>query len=148
MVTYDELNTENHKITELTNILTHLLGDRSLCDSEVTCELFYRYVDRVKKHLDTSDFDIYSQLLNNPDQKVRNKADRFMSGSKEIKRIFSSYLKRWCKMSKKELAIKDYDAFMKDTEEMFDIILDRIQDETEHLYPLIREVTGDRLQVA
>ncbi|MFM1891196.1 MAG: hypothetical protein RLZ44_273, partial [Pseudomonadota bacterium] len=27
-------------------------------------------------------------------------------------------------------------------------VLDRIQDETEHLYPLVRQVTGDSRQVA
>ena len=30
MVSYQELHEQNHKITELTNILQHLLGDRSL----------------------------------------------------------------------------------------------------------------------
>jgi hypothetical protein len=31
---------------------------------------------------------------------------------------------------------------------MFEMVLDRIQDETEHLYPLVRQVTGDNRQVA
>jgi len=46
------------------------------------------------------------------------------------------------------LVIKEYDAFRKATEEMFDIVLKRLQDETERLYPLIREVTGDERRVA
>jgi hypothetical protein len=31
---------------------------------------------------------------------------------------------------------------------MFQMVLDRIQDETEHLYPLVRQVTGETQRVA
>lgn len=143
MLTYDELNTQNDKITELTNVLTALMQDRFLCDSSVTCELFYRYVDRVKGHLELTDSNLYSRLLTHGESRVTNTANRFMGGSKEIKRIFAAYLKKWCQMQKKELKITDYDNFLRETEEMFELVLNRIQDETEHLYPLIREISGD-----
>lgn len=79
---------------------------------------------------------------------MNNIANRFMGGSREINRIFSAYLKRWCKLRSKQLVIREYDAFMKDTQEMFDLVLDRIQSETEHLYPAVRQVTGDTRDVA
>ena len=148
MITYDDLHVQNHKITELTNILNLLLKDRSLCDSEITCSLFFEYVERVKQHLDVTDSSLYARLLNNGDQQVKNTASRFMGGSKEIKRIFGDYLKKWCKLRQRELVIKQYDRFIAETDEMFQMVLDRIQDETEHLYPLIRKVTGDNRQVA
>ncbi len=148
MVSYEKLHEQNHKITELTNILQHLLGDRFLCDSEITCELFFDYVDAVKEHMAVTDSGMYSKLLSSGDQKLSNVANRFMGGSREINRIFSAYLKRWCKVKRKELVIKEYDAFMQDTQEMFDIVLERIQDETEHLYPAVRKLTGDDREVA
>jgi succinate dehydrogenase flavin-adding protein (antitoxin of CptAB toxin-antitoxin module) len=148
MVSYQELHRQNHKITELTNILQHLLGDRSLCDSEVTCNLFFDYVDAVKAHMAVTDSEMYSKLLGAGDQKLSNIANRFMGGSREINRIFSAYLKRWCKLRTKQLVIKQYDEFMQDTQEMFDMVLDRIQAETEHLYPAVRKVTGDEREVA
>jgi succinate dehydrogenase flavin-adding protein (antitoxin of CptAB toxin-antitoxin module) len=148
MVSYQELHQQNHKITELTNILQHLLGDRSLCDSEVTCDLFFDYVTAVKEHMAVTDSAMYSRLLGSGDQKLNNIANRFMGGSREINRIFSSYLKRWCKIKNKELVIKEYDAFMEDTQEMFGIVLDRIQSETEHLYPAVRRLSGDDREVA
>ncbi|MCB1790884.1 MAG: hypothetical protein KDJ24_11345 [Gammaproteobacteria bacterium] len=148
MVSYDELHRQNHKITELTNILQHLLGDRSLCDSEVTCNLFFDYVNAVKEHIAVTDSEMYSKLLGAGDQKMSNLANRFMGGSREINRIFSAYLKRWCKLRSKQLVIREYDAFMHDTQEMFDIVLDRIQTETEHLYPAVRRITGDAREVA
>ncbi len=140
MVDYNHLHEQNHKITELTNILTLLLGDRTLCDSDVTCDLFFRYVDRVKGHLLETDSALYSKLLSASDQRSRNLADRFMGGSREINRIFAAYTRKWCKMKSKQLVIKEYDKFITETEEMFQMVLDRIQDETEHLYPAIRKV--------
>ena len=37
----------------------------------------------------------------------------------------------------------NHDRFYEDTEKMFDLILQRIQDETEKLYPLIRKLSGN-----
>ena len=148
MISYAELHQQNHKITELTNILEHLLGDRSLCDSQVTCDLFFDYVNTVKDHLAVTDSAMYSKLLGSGDQKMSNVANRFMGGSREINRIFSAYLKRWCKVKSKTLVIREYDAFMRDTQEMFEMVLDRIQNETEHLYPAVQRVTGDQQAVA
>ena len=148
MVSYESLHKQNHKITELTNILQHLLGDRVLCDSEVTANLFFEYVNAVKDHMAVTDNAMYSKLLGSGDQKMSNLANRFLGGSREINRIFSAYLKRWCKIKRKELVIKEYDAFMHDTQEMFDMVLDRIQNETEHLYPAVRKLTGDAREVA
>ena len=148
MITYNELHEQNHKITELTNVLEHLLGDRTLCSSEITCDLFFQYVEQVKGHLEVIDSNLYSQLLTHNEQRIRNTADRFMGGSKEIKRIFAAYVKKWCQMKEKELVIKEYDRFMEETNEMFEMVLSRIQAETEHLYPLVREVTGENQRVA
>jgi hypothetical protein len=49
MITYEELNEQNHRITELSNVLHYLFKDRSMCDTGSCCELFYRYVDMVKE---------------------------------------------------------------------------------------------------
>lgn len=140
MVTYDELNEQNHTITELTNVLEHLLGDRSLCDSEITCELFFRFVVEVNNHLELLDKELYAQLLTHHENRVRNTGDRFMEGSKEIRRIFSAYLKKWCKVKSQELVIKEYDQFKAETDEMFVMVLKRIEAETESLYPMIRKL--------
>ncbi|MEZ5448939.1 MAG: hypothetical protein R3E89_08030 [Thiolinea sp.] len=143
MISFDELNQQNDKITELTNVLGYLIHDRAICDTSVTCDLFFTFVDQVRKHLETEERELYQALLVHSDGSVKNTANKFLSGSGEIKRVFSQYLKRWCKQ--KELYIKDHDAFVKDTTEMFALVLRRIEDEVEHLYPTVREVYGDRM---
>jgi hypothetical protein len=141
MITYAELNEQNHRITELTNVLSYLFKDRSMCDTGSCCDLFYRYVSLVKKHIEMVDKDMYSDLLKSPDKKINNVARNFMSGSVEIKRILKTFTKRWCPTKKKDtLHINEHALFMKDTEELFEIVLQRILDETEHLYPLVRSL--------
>lgn len=138
MVSFDELNRQNDKITELSNVLSYLIDDRAVCDTSVTCDLFFEYVDRVRQHLEVEEKELYQGLLAHKDNKVCNTARMFLSGSGEIKRVFSQYLKRWCK--NKELRINDHDQFVKETREMFELVLRRIEDEVENLYPTVREV--------
>jgi len=147
MITFEELNTQNHEITELTNVLSYLLADRAMCDTAICCDLFYRYGDRIKAHLDMVDH-TYTDLLTNSDTKINNTARMFMSGSQEIKHIFAKYTKTWCEKRKHALHISSHDKFYDETSKMFDLILNRIQDETERLYPLIREVKGDSQRAA
>jgi GTP cyclohydrolase III len=147
MITFEELNTQNHEITELTNVLSYLLADRTMCDTDICCDLFYRYANKVKAHLDLVDH-TYTDLLSSSDTKVNNTARMFMEGSREIRRIFAQYTKTWCEKRKQALNISSYDKFLKETSGMFDLVLKRIQDETEHLYPLIREIKGDSQRAA
>ncbi len=141
MITYDELNEQNHRITELANVLRYLFEDRAMCDTGCSCDLFSQYVDLVHKHIETVDKEMYSELLRSPDQKTNNVARNFMSGSSEVKRILRSFTKSWCTTKKNgQLMIGDHAGFIKDTNEMFDIVLQRIQDETEHLYPMVRSL--------
>lgn len=148
MITYEELHRQNHAITEISNVLLYLIAERAMCDTQITCDLFFDYVDKVKKHQEILDLHMYNILLTKGDTESKNVADNFMSGSKEIKRIFQSYQKKWSNKKNHALRISNYDQFRKETEEMFDLVLKRIQDETEHLFPLVKQVSGDYQQVA
>lgn len=148
MITFEQLNRQNEEITELSNVLEKLLEDRFLCDSKITQELFFRYVDKVSEHLALEDKRLFPSLLRQGDSKATMMANRFMGGSKEIKRIFSSYLTRWCEKGNRGLAVGDFAQFRVETREMFEMVLNRIQDETERLYPALREITGDAVVAA
>jgi hypothetical protein len=140
MVTFAELHEQNHKITELSNVFLYLIRDRSMCDTEVACDLFFEYAKKVREHVDLVDKQLCGRLISHPDQAVKNTADRFLSGSAEIKRIFASYLKDWCSEKHRELTILNHNRFVDDTNQMFSLVLERIERETEHLYPLIRRL--------
>lgn len=143
MITFEQLHSQNHEITELSNVFTYLIAERSMCDTQIACDVFFDYVEKVRNHLEVVDKHLYTKLLNSPDQAVRQRADRFMSGSHEIKRLFKSYLAKWSSASGRTLRIRNHKKFVSETRDMMDIVLDRLQRETEHLYPLVRKVTGD-----
>jgi len=141
MLTIEELNEQNHRITELSNVLSYLFKDRSMCDTGSCCDLFYSYVDLLKKHIEVVDREMCSDLLKSPDKKINNVAKNFMSGSVEIKRILKTFTKRWCPTKRKDnLHINEHARFLQDTEQLFEMVLQRILDETEHLYPLVRSL--------
>lgn len=140
MIAFSQLHAQNHKITELSNVFIYLVQNREMCDTDTACDVFFEYAAKVKEHIELVDRELCGRLISHPDQRVKNTADRFLSGSIEIKRIFNQYLRGWCSESKRNLKIKDHDEFVKETEQMFALVLDRIQRETEHLYPLIRRL--------
>ena len=134
MVSFDELHQQNHQIAELAKTLSYLFQDREMCDSAITCELFERYRDKFDEHMSNNKV-IYSALLNNNSNDVRNTVERFMDGEKEIKRLFKDYAQKWCKDG---LRIGDHEQFVSETDKMFELVWSRIQAESEQLYPLAR----------
>ncbi len=138
MVTFDLLNEQNHKISELINVLDVLIRDRASLDNRVVSEMFFRFVDAVKEHLDLEDKSVYTCLITHRDSNINNTAKLFMSGASEIRRIFDKYVRKWTRH--KRLHVADHETFLKETEEMFDFVLNRVQDESEKLYPLLRKI--------
>ena len=148
MITYEELHEQNHAITEISNVFLYLIENRSMCDTQITCELFFDYVEKVKNHLELQDNHMYTAILRDGDADAKHIAQNFMSGSREIKRIFQDYQKKWSNKKGHQLRISNYPKFNKETNEMFELVLKRIQDETEKLYPLVRSISGDMDRVA
>jgi hypothetical protein len=140
MVNFADLHAQNHKITELSNVFLYLIPERSMCDTECARMLFFDFVAKVREHMEVVDAQLCGCLIKSQDRTMANTANRFLSGSVEIKRIFAAYLKDWCNERKRELSIADHAAFVKDTNQIFGLVLDRIQRETEHLYPLVRKL--------
>ncbi|KXX63548.1 hypothetical protein L0E83_13850 [Marichromatium gracile] len=148
MVAFAQLHAQNHKIIELSNVFLYLVRERSMCDTEVACDLFFDLTTRIREHMELVDRELCGRLIARPEQQVKNTANRFLSGSTEIKRIFAAYVKQWCSQQRHSLTIGDHAAFLQDTEQMMALVMDRIQRETEHLYPLIRQVQGNDKEVA
>jgi hemerythrin-like domain-containing protein len=148
MITYQELHEQIHQITEISNVFLYLIENRKMCDSKITCDLFFDYVEKVKAHLEVEDKSLYTVILKGGDDRARKTAEKFLSGSVEIKRIFQDYLKKWSRKEKHKLVIANYPEFINETRDMFELVLNRFQDETEQLYPLARKISGNIQQVA
>lgn len=140
MADFAKLHAQNHRITEVSNVFLYLIRERPMCDTECARNLFFDYVGKVREHVELVDSQLCARLIKSQDRDMKNTADRFLAGSTEIKRIFAAYLKDWCDERKRELKIANHTAFVEDTNQMFGLVLDRIQRETEHLYPLVRRL--------
>ena len=51
MISIDTMHEHNHKIAEHSKVLSVLIRNRELCDTQVMCDIFFSYVDAVKEHL-------------------------------------------------------------------------------------------------
>lgn len=140
MISYEELNSQIHKITELSNVLRYLVEDRAMCDTYTCCELFHRYVGYIRTHIDMVERNIYPHILTSGNQQAINSVGNFMNGSQEVKRIMKQYTRNWCRDKSSTLDVGDHPAFIKETDKFFDVMLQRLQDETEKLYPLSRSL--------
>lgn len=136
MISISELNEQNTKIKELSSVLHYLIKNREMCNAGVTCDLFMSYAEEVTNHLYLEEKEMYRHLLNHQDQKVKNTTSDFFSGSIEIKRVFNEYLGRWCK--NKKLRVTRHSEFLQDSEEIFDLVLKRVNAETDILYPMVK----------
>lgn len=143
MITFQELNKQDHEIVERTKIMLYMIQDRNICDTDVTCDLFFDLTDRIKQQMDLKERELYRSLLTHSDKKIKVTAENFLSGSSAIKSIFKKYMKRWC--HNKNLRIKNHDQFVSETEELFEMIETRMIDETEKFYPVVRNVYGEQM---
>ncbi len=133
-----DLHAANDRITDLSNVLRYLINDRSMCDSDTCCGVLQNYFGELLKHVETVELNLYPVLLNHGGEAEMSGVQNFMNGSQEIKRIVSEYRTHWCGSSTSStLRIKDHTLFIKETRQLFDLVLDRLQDENEKLYPLV-----------
>ena len=147
MVTFETINHNNHKILERINIIAYMIQDRTICDSDVTCDLFFDLMDRIKSQMDLEERELYKGMLTHNDSLVKTTADNFLSGAAEIRRVYKHYIKRWCHHNNKHnsLRIKNHKQFIAETNDFLDLIQMRIIDKTEKFYPVVRSVYGEKM---
>ena len=141
MISVSQLNEQNSQIKELSGVLRYLIKNKEMCNAKATCDLFMQYSEEVVDHLYVEEKEVYRHLLNHSDPKVKNTTNDFFSGSIEIKRVFNEYLGRWCK--NKTLRVVKHDDFVEDSHEIFDLVLKRIDAETNVLYPMVNKALSD-----
>lgn len=137
MLTLELLSRQNHEIAELTKVLSHLIRERELCDTDIASKLFDQYVEQVHEHFERNSKYVYSDLLTNEDVAVNNTAKDFMEGEREIKRLFNDFVDRWCRDG---LHIDNHARFLSEADDIFRLVSQRIQAEYEELYPLARRM--------
>jgi hemerythrin-like domain-containing protein len=137
MVKIEELRAENQEIVELCEVLTALIDHSHLRNNPVFCELIARFSNKVKAHLSREDQAMYSEMLTHSEKKLRDTASLFMGNTRELKKLFAGYAKQWCHPSPDA---HEHAAFVKETQDMFRIIKERIRMENEQLFPVLAQI--------
>ncbi len=141
MTDFNSLYETNHKIAERIKIFLYMIKKRSICDTQVTNELFYELLSMIKNQMEREDRDFFKEMLVSSTSEVKVVANNFLSSSSEIKRVIKQYAKQWTYNN--HLRIKDHQAFINDTNEVFDMIENHIILKTERLYPEVRKMRGE-----
>jgi len=136
MIPLDTLKQQHEEICELINVLSLLVPDERARKSRIVENLFSELAKTVGEHLMLEDATLYKELLVHQDSTIQRTARNFLSGSHELKRLFSDYMKYACRSSSKQ---KDCEAFVKETVEVFSLLENRITMEEDRFYPLVEK---------
>ncbi len=138
MVDVTDFGKENQEIVHLSAILRILVDHSDLRENPVFCDLMTRFRDKIWAHLLHEDRAVYSELLGHRDKSVNDVADQFLANTHALKKILSTYIKRWCQtpgvISGEQEA---NDTFLDETREVFRLVDERINLENTKLFPII-----------
>ena len=134
MYTLGELKKQNQEISDLADVLDVLIKDGRLINNPFVCDLVSRFNEKVWMHLVFEDNSLYSELAKHHNPDISKLAESFHSTTKTVRKEFSNYIKLWCKASG---ADHHQQAFCKQTPEILTKVRQRIQFETEKMFPLV-----------
>jgi hypothetical protein len=134
MYSLDELKQQNKEIADLCQVLSVLVEKPELRKNVVVCELVSRFTDKVWLHLVFEDKALYADLLAQRDADVAATAERFRASAHALKKRFADYQKQWCIT---DPDATDHEAFVRESRDILQRILDRVRVENEQIFPLL-----------
>lgn len=136
MIPLDEFAAENREIKDLCTILGVSIGQQSLRNNSIICELLARFVSKVKAHLKHEDRSIYRDLLKKHTRDADVLADHFLGNTQELKRIFNVYTRDWCSKPHSEA---QHIKYVEESLEIFKLVCDRIAFEETKIFPFFKQ---------
>ena len=133
MIPLDTLKQQHEEINEIINVLSLLIPDEKARKSRIVEGLLKELAQKVGEHLALEDDTLYKELLVHPDAELQRTARNFLSGSHELRRLFTDYVQHACKPNSKR---KECEAFVKESQDLFELLEKRIQIEESRFYPM------------
>jgi len=135
MIPLEEFQKENQELADMCEVLSTLVQDHALRSNGVLCELLARFIRQVDDHITHEDRIIYGDLLAQHTPEANKLASHFLGNTQELKRICNSYKKDWCKTPHSE---EDHEKYVKDSMDIFRLVCDRIDFETNKIFPIFQ----------
>ncbi len=136
MIQLSELKQQHQEIAELIQVLSILIHDKSVRHTNTVFKLFEQFFEKLNQHLELEGKTLYPELLVHKNEIKQEVAMRFLSGSDAIGKFFAKYIKNchaWQSTAEKD------DAFVQETDKIFEFLKKRVKAEEEEFFPLISE---------
>jgi hemerythrin-like domain-containing protein len=131
-----ELKQQHAEVCDLMKVLSILFKNEEVRYSKVTFRLFEELISSLKNHFSLEDKTLYPNLLTHEDSEVKKVAGHFVSGTKAINQFFVKYAHQWSNI---ESAKADTDAFLRETEGLFDFLKKRIDAEEKQFFAIVEK---------
>ena len=137
MIPVEEFEKENQEIIEICVVLRTLVKDHALRTNTIVCDLMGRFMDRVEKHIAHEDRIVYGDLLAQHTAEADKLASHFLGNTQELKRITKSFKKDWCQTPHNA---DEHDKYIDGTMDIFKLVCDRIEFETNKIFPFLAKI--------
>lgn len=134
MYTLDELKKQNREIDALLELLSAIKEHENLRTNPFVCELVSRFNEKVWMHLVFEESTIYSELQKHHNPDMKQIFEQFNQSARQIRKHFTHYVKHWCSTGSQP---RDHDAFVEESEQIYQLMRDRIRFENEEVFPLV-----------
>lgn len=136
MIGIYDFKSENFEILALCQVNQVLIQDVNLRENPIVCELLDRFIDQVGAHLSHEDREVYHDLLEKHTPEAKQLANQFIENGRELKLILKSFKKDWCR---KIHTADKHTNFLKDAEEVIELVKSRIRYEEEKIFPVFQK---------
>lgn len=136
MIQISELKQQHKELSELIQVLSILIHDKSVCRTKTVFMLFEQFFEKLNQHLELEGRSLYPELLVHKNEVKQEIATRFLSGSEAIGKFFAKYIKNcqaWQAATEKD------ESFIQETDKIFDFLKKRVKAEEEEFFPLISD---------
>lgn len=137
----DEYKHQHEELSELVAVLRSLLKEDDLkieANAHLAHEKLVSLADKVRMHLSGEDRELYPKLLVDEDPQIKSIAWGFIRNESPLRKEFERYSKKWLKKG----AFAYSEDFVRDTTELLDDLMKRIEKEERELFPKLEAAKG------
>ncbi len=134
----DNFRRQHNEIVDVVQkIAAGLNAEELKKDASAIRELLMMLAGKLKMHLAMEDKALYPNLINHTNDDVRNTAKKFVEEMGGIKEAFTAYVEKWSIAGKIE---NDAEEFVRETQNLFAALGNRVERENNELYPLLENL--------
>ncbi len=138
----EEYRRQHRELSEFVAMVRSLLDENQLkieANARLAYEKLSGLAETVRNHLSGEDKGLYPKLLVDEDPKVKAIAWGFIRNESPLRKEFEAYARRWLKSGRVQYS----DDFVRDTTEVLDALIKRIDKEEKELFPRLEEAKAD-----